>query len=287
MKKYEKEEIKSVLKHILLQICNDIETNRKVTIIFTLSCIYFGIGLIFNTAQFFIAMILFFIIVPILGLEICLRIKYSEYYNSEYYKNLKKGILFTYFTTGNLGEYETSLKLRSFDSKSKILFDLYIPIENGQTTQIDLVMINNYGIYVIESKNISGKIYGSEKDKYWTIIYDNNYKNVKYFNPILQNKKHTNAIIKLFPNIDVTFYEQYVVLSERCKLEKMNINNKYIHVVKRENLINNLLLRQKELKPKFSDNEVNMIYNELLRYCNVSKKIKKNHDLYLNNYIKI
>ena len=94
--------------------------------------------------------------------------------------------------------------------------------------------------------------------------------------------------MKLFPNINPNLYEQYVVLSERCKIGKMNINNKYIHVVKRENLVESLLSRQDELQPKLSDNEVNMIYNELLKYTKASKKIREEHDnLFINSESKL
>lgn len=277
MRKYEKEEIKSTVKHMFLQMCNDIETNKKVTTIFTFICIYLALCLIIKPINFAIG-ILIILATFFIGLWVCLRVKYKEYYKSEYYKKLKRPILFTFLTTGNLGEYETSLKLNEYDPSAKLLFDLYIPKGNGTTAQIDCIMINNYGIYIIESKNISGIIYGSENDKNWTIIYNNGQKNRRYYNPILQNKIHTNAVIKLFPNINVNLYEQYVVLSQRCILGKIDITNKYIHAVKRENLVRELTTRQSELIPKFSDNEVNMIYNELLRYCNVSKEIKKEHD---------
>jgi len=287
MRNYEKEELKSVVKHMLSQMYNDIQTNKKVTIIFILSCVYFGLVLLVNPLTFLFAFVIYIIIFPVVGISILLRIEYKEYYKSEYYKKLKRPILFTFYTAGNLGEYETSLKLEEYNSNAKLLFDLYIPKENGKTAQIDSIMINNYGIYIIESKNISGTIYGSEDDKYWTIVYTNGQKNKGYYNPVLQNKVHTNAVIKLFPNINPNLYEQYVVLSERCKIGKMNISNKYIHVVKRENLVESLLSRQDELQPKLSDNEVNMIYNELLRYTKASKKIREEHDNLFVNSIKL
>ena len=96
---------------------------------------------------------------------------------------------------------EIKEQIRNLKYKPSPVRRVEIPKENGKTAQIDLIMINNYGIYIIESKNISGTIYGSEDDKYWTIVYANGQKNITYYNPVLQNKVHTNAVIKLFPNI--------------------------------------------------------------------------------------
>lgn len=38
------------------------------------------------------------------------------------------------------------------------------------TYEIDLIMISETGIYVFESKNYSGWIFGDEKQRYWTQI---------------------------------------------------------------------------------------------------------------------
>ena len=50
-------------------------------------------------------------------------------------------------------------------------------------------MIHEKGIFVIESKNYSGWIFGNERDKKWTQVLANGDKNY-FFNPILQNKIH-------------------------------------------------------------------------------------------------
>jgi hypothetical protein len=54
-------------------------------------------------------------------------------------------------------------------------------------------MISTKGIFVFESKNYSGWIFGSEKNRYWTQTLPKNSKN-KFFNPIWQNKAHIKAL---------------------------------------------------------------------------------------------
>ncbi|MDF3934661.1 nuclease-related domain-containing protein [Pseudomonas citronellolis] len=60
------------------------------------------------------------------------------------------------------------------------------------TTQIDHVFLSRYGIFVLETKNMSGWIFGGEKQAQWTQkIYKRTY---KFQNPLRQNYKHLKAL---------------------------------------------------------------------------------------------
>jgi restriction system protein len=60
------------------------------------------------------------------------------------------------------------------------------------TTQIDHVFLSPYGIFVLETKNMSGWIFGSEKQAQWTQkLYKRTY---KFQNPLRQNYKHLKAL---------------------------------------------------------------------------------------------
>lgn len=60
------------------------------------------------------------------------------------------------------------------------------------TTQIDHVLLSRYGIFVIETKNMKGWIFGNEKQKTWTQkIYRHSN---KFMNPLRQNYKHVLAL---------------------------------------------------------------------------------------------
>lgn len=60
------------------------------------------------------------------------------------------------------------------------------------TTQIDHVFLSPYGIFVLETKNMSGWIFGSEKQAQWTQkLYKRSF---KFQNPLRQNYKHLKAI---------------------------------------------------------------------------------------------
>lgn len=69
--------------------------------------------------------------------------------------------------------------------------DLILPALNG-VTQIDHVVVSRHGVFVIETKNMKGWIFGSADQAQWTQVI---YRSKTYFqNPIRQNFKHLKAV---------------------------------------------------------------------------------------------
>jgi restriction system protein len=96
---------------------------------------------------------------------------------------------------GWFGEKETQIALwMKLDSEIyKRFHNLIVPTQNG-TTQIDHVLLSKYGIFVIETKNYEGWIFGNEHQKMWTqVLYG---KKSQFQNPLHQNFKHTKALIE-------------------------------------------------------------------------------------------
>lgn len=85
------------------------------------------------------------------------------------------------------------------------LFKNYLIIdENHNSHQIDTIFVNNTGVYVIETKNYGGLIYGREEQMQWTqVLKYGKVRNV-FYNPVKQNKSHCYCIKNILPrNIDV------------------------------------------------------------------------------------
>lgn len=62
------------------------------------------------------------------------------------------------------------------------------------TTQIDNILISRYGIFVVEIKNFSGWIFGTEDDARWTQKFSKRGRSFSFQNPLKQNKKHIGAL---------------------------------------------------------------------------------------------
>ncbi len=95
------------------------------------------------------------------------------------------------------------------------IHDVIIPSPNG-TTQIDHILVSKYGIFVIETKNIQGWIYGDPQNDKWT---QNIYGNKSQFqNPLKQNYRHTKCLAE-FLKIDNNLIRSVVFFIGDCEFK--------------------------------------------------------------------
>jgi restriction system protein len=84
--------------------------------------------------------------------------------------------------------------------------NVILPARNG-TTQIDHVVVSIYGLFVIETKNMDGWIFGSTQQETWTQQFFK--KKFKFQNPLRQNYRHTRCLAE-FLNLDHDFLHSVV-----------------------------------------------------------------------------
>lgn len=116
------------------------------------------------------------------------------------YVKLQERDLIKQVTPINRGEWSERrliLKLLKEGINPKAIFhDLYIQKPNGEYTQVDIVVATKAGIIVFEVKDYSGWIFGNEYHKYWTQILAYGKEKHRFYNPVMQNSGHINAIRK-------------------------------------------------------------------------------------------
>jgi restriction system protein len=97
---------------------------------------------------------------------------------------------------GAAGERRVNAALKSYLNQQDyiLLDDLTLPTSSG-TTQIDHVVVSRYGIFVIETKNMSGWIFGSETQPRWTQTMRRH--KSQFQNPLRQNYYHLKVIQNL------------------------------------------------------------------------------------------
>lgn len=149
--------------------------------------------------------------------------------------------------------------------------NLFIPKEDGTTTEIDLIMISKAGIYIFESKNYSGWIFGDEKNKVWTQSLPNKQKN-RFFNPMWQNKGHIIALKSVIDIEDDRYYKSYIIFSERCTLKKINVTSPKVEVIKRTDLIRRIRKDIEKSTNLMTSKEIDALYTKLKKY-NVLMKV--------------
>lgn len=196
-----------------------------------------------------------------------------------------KSIFGSFYTEKSVGAYgeqltEQQLKaLRIFGKKNcKILKNLYIPKDDGGMTEIDLVFISEKGIFVLESKNYSGWIFGDETSAFWTQMLANKQKN-RFYSPILQNRNHIKWLknylwIHLYDEIPMF---SFIVFSERCELKKMHVSDAGVWVVKRNELLPNMINVLESTPDVLTDAQIIEIYKQLRQHTKVSETQKQAH----------
>ncbi len=178
---------------------------------------------------------------------------------------------------GEYAEYmiEYAVSHNNIGGYTRVLKNVYLPSNYGKTTEIDVILLTEKFIFVYESKNYSGWIFGSADQKYWTQCLVNKEKN-KFYNPIMQNETHIKALCKLL-QLDRSKFKSMIVFSERCELKKIPDDTEQVMIFKRKKTID----RTNEtmwFEPKlFSEKEIEKIYDILHQYENVSDEIKQKH----------
>lgn len=175
--------------------------------------------------------------------------------------------------SGRSGEYKTTKELRNILFYKKIINNCYIPKKDGETTELDIIIISVKGIYVIENKDYSGWIFGNEKSKYWCETFPN--KKVKFYNPVWQNEGHIknlNEFLKLKKDI----YNSIICFNNKATLKKLEVNQSKVIVCYSEQLKH--IFKNENLKPDIlTVNEVNNIYEMLKNTAKYSEKLRRNH----------
>ena len=117
---------------------------------------------------------------------------------------------------GKRGEKRVAdlLSLRLPD-EYKVLNDIYLLKENGDTAQIDHIVVSPYGVFVIETKNYSGWIYIARGT--WI---ENNYGKKTPFkvNPVEQNRGHIQALVRAL-GISPSYFHSVVAFAGGCELK--------------------------------------------------------------------
>lgn len=107
----------------------------------------------------------------------------------------------TPITRGEKSERKVILSLLKEGINPKAIFhDLYIQKPNREYTQIDVAVATKAGIIVFEVKDYSGWIFGNEHQKYWTQLLAFGKQKHRFYNPVMQNAGHIQAIRQCLPN---------------------------------------------------------------------------------------
>ena len=189
----------------------------------------------------------------------------SRYKKTDYYDQTHKSFWSMQFDKGSQGEYLIWDSLQQLPGYKKFLFNCYLPKRNGESTEVDLILLHESGIYVFESKNYSGWIFGTETQQYWTQSLPGRYgqaHKVKFFNPILQNQAHLKWLGE-YLGIDSHFFYSCIVFGDECTLKDITLTSGRHYVTNRSNLFAAISSHIQLSITKLSPEQIDSLYAKL------------------------
>lgn len=114
---------------------------------------------------------------------------------------------------GEYGERRVSSYLEDLPCEDYRVYNDLLIRDGNYTTQVDHIIISRYGVFVLETKNVHGKVYGSGNAEFWKqYLPDRGYKRHGYTqehqlrNPIWQNAGHIKSLRRLVFGNDIPVY---------------------------------------------------------------------------------
>ena len=148
-------------------------------------------------------------------------------------------VIKTSWFKGATGEFIVNIGAKLFLDKEQyhLIKNVTLPTEDG-TTQIDHIIVSKFGVFVVETKNMKGWIFGSPNQKTWTQkIYKHS---SKFQNPLHQNYKHTKTLESLLGLSDSQLFSVIVFVGDSkfktAMPENVTHGKGYIRFIKSKNI---------------------------------------------------
>ncbi|WP_430786577.1 NERD domain-containing protein [Virgibacillus flavescens] len=177
---------------------------------------------------------------------------------------------------GEIGEYKINIQLDQLPAKYKYLSDIMIENEKSPSgySQIDHVIITTYGMFVIETKNYQGTIYGGRNRKQWSVNGA-----FKMMNPFHQNYGHIEALKRLLNKRYHKDFVSVVSFTKRCtfkidvEMRKINSNELIVYDVELSEFIHRKIsmLELIHRNPLLQEEEISSIHS-IIQGANITDK---------------
>ncbi|EPZ43797.1 nuclease-related domain-containing protein [Alicyclobacillus acidoterrestris] len=132
-------------------------------------------------------------------------------------KFLVESIIHNRNVAGKVGELLTSHTLSKLPAEYIIRNNVLIPNGDSDTAQIDHVILSPYAIFVVETKNIHGRVTGRQNDQFWTVW--TNKGTYDLYNPIRQNQGHIRALRNVLGDLTPTVYVNLIVFGPNATMQ--------------------------------------------------------------------
>lgn len=207
----------------------------------------------------------------------------NKYQKGTYYRDTKLPYAAMKEDSGRYGEYLIYKNLQHREGiDGKFLFNTYIPTDEANTTEIDVMFLCRKGIFVFESKNHSGWVFGKESQQNWTQTLPQGRKSHKehFYNPIRQNAGHI-AHLQKFTGEKMRFYS-VITFSDRCTIKAMEVESKNVFVLHRREVEEPIKAVYEYCEDIMTQEDLDALYAALYPFTQVNEEVKSEHVANIN-----
>lgn len=189
---------------------------------------------------------------------------------------------------GKIGEKTIATVLKFLNTSNYKVINNIVLKTGEKTTQIDHLVISDFGIFVIETKNYKGWILGNEYSYYWTqVIYK---RRERLYNPIKQNLGHIKALKNCLVDYPNLKYVSIVVFLSKATL-KVHTTTPVVYshqlrkTIKRYSDRNLTATEKEAIFKKISANNLIDTYDKRKHVQSIKQRIQKRaHAIRENKY---
>lgn len=150
-----------------------------------------------------------------------------------------------------------------------VINDVIIPGNNEATSQIDHILFSRRGIFVVETKNYSGRLYGSGSQKQWTQVLAYGHTKNKMYNPIMQNQTHIFNLQKIIGR-EIDMFSCVVILGANISY-LTNVDEVYTAFELKR------MLKREAKNYKYDQNAIYNAHEKILEYKENPIATEKEH----------
>ncbi|MCM3744089.1 NERD domain-containing protein [Sporosarcina luteola] len=191
---------------------------------------------------------------------------------------------------GELGEYKINIQLDQLPKECRYLSDLLVknPKAKSGYSQIDHLVLSPYGIFVIETKNYQGTIYGGKDRKTWSV----NGK-FKMMNPFVQNYGHIKALTSFIDEKYHDLFISVVSFTKRCTFKvdldyrKIASNELIVYDIELSEFIHRKIsvLKIHHKEPLLTQSDILTIFNAFSKANITDPKAREEHNRLLKTHV--
>ena len=147
-----------------------------------------------------------------------------------------------------------------------VFHDLYLPKQRGGYAQVDVLVVTPQGLVVIEMKDYSGWLFGSESQQYWTQVLNYGKEKYHFYNPLKQNQGHIKALREQSEQLSRIPIWNVVLFDGDCELKRINYST-WGSYVGYSSQVMDVLKRINEMEPAHYTNkkEISWILHRAVR----------------------